>query len=119
MTNRRFTLVAKKEPREVKPPKQSFYSQALDEAEKLELEEALGVDGIDQEIAVLRVKLRELIESRPERIDLHLEAASTIARLVRTRYTITKEQKKSLKEAITKVITEIAVPLGVKVFMKD
>jgi len=95
----------------------SFYSQALDEAEKIELEEALGVDGIDQEIALLRIKLRDLIESRPDRLDLHLEAASTIARLVRTRYTITREQKKSLKEAITKVITEIAVPLGVKVFM--
>jgi len=95
----------------------SFYSQALEEAEKIELEEDLGVDGIDQEIALLRIKLRELIESRPDRIDLHLEAASTIARLVRTRYTITREQKKSLKEAITKVITEIAVPLGVKVLM--
>ncbi len=105
--------MAKKTPQK----KTSFYSQVLDEAEKIELEEALGVDGIDQEIALLRIKLRELIESRPDRVDLHLEAASTIARLVRTRYTITKEQKKSLKEAITKVITEIAVPLGVKVLM--
>lgn len=102
------------------PPKRpSFYSQALAEAEKIELEEALGVDGIDQEIALLRIKLRELIQSRPDRVDLHLEAASTIARLVRTRYTITKEQKKSLKEAITKVITEIAVPLGLKILMRD
>lgn len=99
------------------PKRPTFYSRALEEAEKIELEEALGVDGIDQEIALLRIKLRDLIQSRPDRIDLHLEAASTIARLVRTRYTITKEQKKSLKEAITKVITEIAVPLGVKVLM--
>ncbi len=99
------------------PKRPSFYSQALDEAEKIELEEALGIDGIDQEVALLRIKLRELIESRPDRIDLHLEAASTIARLVKTRYTITREQKKSLKEAITRVITEIAVPLGVKVLM--
>jgi len=108
-----------KDQKESKPRKPSFYEQALDEADKLELQEALGIDGIDQEIALLRIKLRELIEKSPNRIDLHLEAASTIARLVRTRYTISKEQKKSLKEAITKVITEIAIPLGVKVLMRS
>jgi len=95
-----------------------FYSRALDEAEKLELEEAAHVEGIDEEIALLRVKLRELLEEQPERIDLHFEAANIIARLVRTRYQITREQKKSLKEAIQKVLTEVAVPLGVGVGVK-
>jgi hypothetical protein len=92
-----------------------FYSRALTEAEKIELDEASYVEGIDQEIALLRIKLRELVENEPDRIDLHLEAANTIARLVRTRYLISKEQKRSLKEAIAKVLTEVAVPLGVGV----
>jgi CRISPR/Cas system CSM-associated protein Csm2 small subunit len=95
-----------------------FYGRALDEAEKLELEEACYVEGIDEEIALLRVKLRELLEEQPDRIDLHFEAANIIARLVRTRYQITKEQKKSLKEAIQKVLTEVAVPLGVGIGIK-
>jgi hypothetical protein len=95
-----------------------FYSRALDEAEKIELEEASHVEGIDEEIALLRVKLRELLEEQPERIDLQFEAANIIARLVRTRYQITKEQKKSLREAIQKVLTEVAVPLGVGVGVK-
>ena len=95
--------------------KHGFYSRSLDEAEKLEMEEAIYVEGIDQEIALLRIKLRELVESQPDRIDLHLEAANTIARLVRTRYQISKEQKKSLKETIAKVLTEVAVPLGIGV----
>ncbi|MCK5181755.1 MAG: hypothetical protein KAQ73_04365 [Dehalococcoidia bacterium] len=90
-----------------------FYGRALDEAEELELEEASHVEGIDEEIALLRIKLRELLEEQPERIDLHFEAANIIARLVKTRYQITREQKKSLKEAIQKVLTEVAVPLGV------
>ena len=94
---------------------QSFYSRALDEAEKLELEEASHIEGIDEEIALLRVKLRELLKEQPERIDLHFEAANIIARLVKTRYQITREQKKSLREAIQKVLTELAVPLGVGV----
>jgi len=101
-----------------KGKRHGFYGQALNEAERLELEEARGVDGIDEEIAVLRVKLRELIVAEPERFELHLKLANTIARLVTTRYNITKEQKKSLKEAITKVLTEIAIPLGIKTLIK-
>jgi len=93
--------------------KHGFYSHALTEAEKVQLDEASYVEGVDEEIALLRVKLRELVENNPDRVDLHLEAANTIARLVRTRYQISKEQKKSLKEAITKVLTEVAGPLGV------
>jgi hypothetical protein len=95
-----------------------FYGRALDEAEKLELEEASHIEGIDEEIALLRIKLRELLEEQPERIDLHFEAANIIARLVKTRYQITREQKKSLKEAIQKVLTEVAVPLGVGIGIK-
>lgn len=98
--------------------KHGFYSQVLDESEKLQLEEARGIEGIDEEIAILRVKLRSLIDKQPDRFDLHLEAANTIARLVRTRYSITREQKKTLREAITKVLTDIAVPLGIKALIK-
>jgi hypothetical protein len=101
-----------------KGKRHGFYSQGLSEAERLELEEARGIDGIDEEIAIFRVKLRELIVAKPERFDLHLKVASTIARLVTTRYNITKEQKKSLKDAITKVLTEIAIPLGIKALIK-
>jgi len=95
-----------------------FYGRALDEAEKVELEEASQIEGLDEEIALLRVKLRELLAEQPERIDLHFEAANIIARLVRTRYQITKDQKKSLKEAVQKVLTEVAVPLGVGIGIK-
>jgi len=101
-----------------KGEKHGFYSQALDEAERLELEEARGIQGLDEEIAILRVKLRELMVTEPERFDLHLKMANTIAKLVKTRYNISKEQKKSLKEAIASVLTEIALPLGVKALIK-
>ena len=98
--------------------KHGFYSHALSEAEQVKLEQARGIEGIDEEIALLRVKFREVIEKEPDRLDLHMEAANTIARLVRTRYNISKEQKKSLKEAIAKVLTEVAIPLGVKALIK-
>lgn len=91
----------------------SFYSRALDEAERLELEEASSLEGLDQEIALLRLKLRELLEQQPERVDLHFQAANIIARLVKARYQMSREEKKSLREAIQKVLGEVALPLGI------
>ena len=108
-------MARKSTPKSQKP---GFYAQALSEAEKLLLEEARSVEGLDEEIAMLRVKLRELIQNDPDRFDLHLKVTNTIARLVGIHYDISKEQKKSLREAITRVLTEIAIPLGVKILVK-
>lgn len=103
---------------ETKSQKTGFYGKALDEAEKLVLEEARSIDGLDEEIALLRVELRDLVENSPERLDLHLKVATTIARLVGIRYNISKDQKKSLREAITRVLTELAIPLGANILVK-
>ncbi len=94
-------------------PRADFYARALNVAEQLEMEEACQVDGVDDEIALLRVRLRTLAESSPERIDIQLDVVNAIARLVRTRYQISSEQKRSLKTAIAKVLEEVAVPLGI------
>lgn len=91
-----------------------FYTKALDEAERMELEEAATIEGLDNEIAILRLKLRQLLEQYPEKIDLQMRAANTLARLIRTRYNITAQQKKNLREAITTVLKEVALPLGIK-----
>ena len=90
-----------------------FYSRALTEAEQLQLVDAGSVDGIDEEIALLRVRLRELAAESPDRLDLQIDLATTIARLVKTRYQISADQKKSLKAAISRVLEDVAVPLGV------
>ena len=94
--------------------KKTFYSAALDEAEKIELEEASNIEGLDHEIALLRLKLRELLEDHPDKIELQLRAANALARLVHTRYQISAEQKKNLKDAITTVLRDVAIPLGIQ-----
>jgi len=103
----------RKSPTGARESRRSFYSRALDAAERLELEDAGCVDGVDEEIALFRVRLRRLVEQSPERIDLQLDVAGAIARLVKTRYQISSGQKKSLKAAISKVLEEVAVPLGI------
>ncbi|MEE8471354.1 MAG: hypothetical protein V3S51_08495 [Dehalococcoidia bacterium] len=95
-------------------PERGFYSRALDEAEKLDFELAQGVEGIDDEIALLRVKIKFLLENDPENVRLIMEATRTLARLVTTRYRISSDQKKDLTNAIGNVLKGLAIPLGIK-----
>jgi hypothetical protein len=95
--------------------RKSFYDRVLDEAERLDMEAAADVNGIDDEIAVLRVKIKSVLEKDPENLKLIMQATNTLAGLVKTRYRISAEQKKGLKEAITNVIRDIAIPLGISV----
>jgi hypothetical protein len=95
--------------------KQGFYSKVLDEAEQLDFELAKGVEGFDDEIALLRVKIKSLLENDPGNIKLLMQATNTLTRLVKAKYNITKEQKQGLKEAIGNVLRDIAIPLGIKV----
>jgi hypothetical protein len=98
--------------------KHGLYSRVLDEGQKLQLDKARAVKGLDEEIAIMRVKLLTLIDKYPERIDLQMRVIATIARMVRTRFDITAGGNRSLKDAIGKVITDIAVPLGIKAFIQ-
>ncbi|MCX6000792.1 MAG: hypothetical protein NTU41_14770 [Chloroflexi bacterium] len=100
------------------PRRHGFYSQVLDEAEQMDLAEAAGLHGLDAEIAVLRLKLRQLLEEHPDRIDLQVKVASTLARLVKANYNITPEQKTHLSDAIARVLKDVAIPLGVRLVQK-
>ena len=93
--------------------KHGFYSKVLDEAEQLDLELATGVEGINDEIALLRVKIKSLLERDPENIKLIMQATNTLVGLVKTSYKMTKEQRKGLKEAIGNVLRDVALPLGI------
>jgi hypothetical protein len=93
--------------------KHGFYSKVLDEAGRLDFELASGVEGIDGEIALLRVKIKSILEKDPENIKLIMEATNTLAGLVKTSYNMTKEQRKGLKEAIGNVLKDVALPLGI------
>jgi len=93
--------------------KRSFYSRVLDEAEQIDFELASGVEGLDDEIALLRMRVRTLLENDPDNIRYIVQATNALVRLVRARYDISKEDRKGLKEAIGNVLKEVAIPLGI------
>ena len=99
--------------------KHGFYSRVLDEAEKLDFEAASGVEGIDQEIALLRVEIKRAISSGDDKIlRILVQATNALERLIRTRYKITAQQRSGLREAITTVLRDVALPLGISLGTK-
>ena len=95
--------------------KHGFYSRVLDESEQLDFALATGVEGIDDEIALLRVKIKSLIAHDPDNITLIMQAINTLARVVSTKYNLSKKDKKGLKEAIGNVLRDVALPLGISI----
>ncbi len=96
--------------------KHGFYSKVFDEAERFDFNSAAGIEGIDEEIALLRLEIKKAISGGDERnLLLVVKAAGALEKLIRTRYQITASQRKGLKEAINNVIRDIFIPLGLNV----
>jgi hypothetical protein len=96
--------------------KHGFYAKVFDEAEKFEFINASDMEGIDDEIALLRLEIKKSISGGDERnLLLLVKAAGALEKLIRTHYKITTEQHAGLKEQIINVIKEFLVPIGINV----
>ena len=95
--------------------KHGFYSKVLDEKEQAAYDQAIFVEGIDEEIALLRVKMISLLKRDPENIRLISQAANTLIKLIYIKYDVDRNNVKSMKEAIATVLNEVALPLGIKI----
>ena len=95
--------------------KHGFYSKVLDEKEQAAFDQAIFVEGIDEEIALLRVKMISLLERDPENIRLISQAANTLIKLILIKHDVDRNDPKSMKEAIFTVLKDAALPLGIKI----
>lgn len=98
-----------------KPPLNpaNFYTRALDEAERMEFQAASNIEGIDDEITLIRLRIKKLVSS--DDIEALSKAMNALCRLVATRYGISKNDKRGIKEALGNVLRDIAMPLGIVV----
>lgn len=96
--------------------KHGYYSRILDEAERVDFRLASGIEGIDEEIALLRLEIKKAIAGGDDKnLKILVRAMGVLEKLVRTRYQITASQRRGLKEAIENVVRDIFVPLGVNI----
>ena len=93
--------------------KHGFYSMVLDEEEQLDFEQATLAEGLDDEIAMLRVRIKSVLRHDPDNMKLIAQATNALAKLVSTSYNISKNDKNGLKEAINNVLKDVALPLGI------
>ncbi len=91
--------------------KRAFYSEALSKAERVRLPEAREVEGLDEEIALLRVKLTSALKQQPENMPLMLRAVDLLVKAVAAKYRLSPKSKENLAEAIDGVLKEIGAAL--------
>ena len=93
-----------------------FYTRMLGEAEKRDFLKAAGMEGVDEEIALIRLEIKKAMTGGDDtNLKILVKATNALERLIRTKYQINKSQRKGLKEAIGNVIKDIAIPLGINV----
>jgi hypothetical protein len=78
----------------------SFYEKALSEAEQADLLDAMDVEGLEQEVAVLRLRLRTAMVDHPQDVALMLRGLDVLRRLVVTRYGLSRTDEDELREAL-------------------
>jgi hypothetical protein len=93
-----------------------FYASALDAAERIELEEAAEVEGLDAEIAVLRMRLRQALHEHKEDLPLMMRGMELLVKAVSARYRLSKEAEEDLAGHLAAVIRGVGEQLMPEAF---
>ena len=78
--------------------KHGFYSRVLTAAQQEDIPAAAAVDGLDYEIAVLRVKVRSILASDPQNHRVLEIALASLAGLLRTRQVLHGRGRRETKD---------------------
>jgi hypothetical protein len=89
-----------------------FYEEALSQAEQADFPLALEIEGVDQEIAVLRLRLRAVLKQRPEDLPLMLRGVGLLVRALAAKYRLPKADQDALAEAVADEIEGELWPKG-------
>jgi hypothetical protein len=84
-----------------------FYQAALTEAERECWPVARQIEGLEQEIALLRLRLRRAIEERPEDLPLMFRGIDLLARVVSARYRLSKGSRQDLNDSLRLVLESV------------
>ena len=86
-----------------------FYESVLTEAERGDFVAAFEVEGVDEEIALLRLRLRSALRDRPEDLPLLFKGVDLLVRLVVRRYGLPKQSAEDFQGAIEKVLASLSL----------
>ncbi len=98
---------------------QDFYGSALDAAERVGLEAASDIEGLDREIALLRLKLREVLSERPQDLQVMMRGIELLVKAVSARYRLSKQAEEHLAENVKGVIRGVGGRLMPEAFADE
>ncbi len=93
--------------RQARARARNFYRHALDEAERAELKRAEKIEGLDDEIAVMRVRLKRAVQEHPENLPLLVKGLDMLARAVGTRYRLSPKSRRDLADNLVAVLNSV------------
>lgn len=85
----------------------SIYFRSLTEAEKLLLPAARKMEGIDEEIAVLRVRLNSALQDEKSDFRVLLQGVDMLVKAVATQYRLSPKARKDLADKITGLLNSL------------
>jgi hypothetical protein len=88
-------------------PRRDFYAGALDADEQELFWKALQIDGIDEEVAVLRYALRKEFANKPGTYDMLSENAARLVRAVAVQYRMSPKSKEDFAEHVMTVLRDL------------
>ena len=86
-----------------------FYQESLSEAERWE--RARQMEGLDEEVALLRVRLKETLEERPQDMQLIAKGVDLLVKAVAAKYRLSPKAQRELSDSIAGVVRGIGTAL--------
>jgi hypothetical protein len=94
-----------------------FYQEALSEAERWE--RARQMEGLDEEVALLRVRLKETLEERPQDMQLIAKGVDLLVKAVAAKYRLSPKAQRDLSDSIAGVVRGVGTALYPEGFPHD
>jgi hypothetical protein len=87
--------------------RERFYGKALSAAELVMLEEARDLEGLNEEIAMLRVRLVTVLRDHPDDLRLLTHGISILVRAVATQYRLSPKARRDLSDHLSNLLNSL------------
>jgi hypothetical protein len=92
--------------------KHGYYSNVLNGLDRVDLKEASSIIGLDDEIALVRSRLKSVVKNSPDNVHLISHLASTLAKLMRTNEKLRSFEIDDLEKKRLKVLFDSGSSFG-------
>ena len=96
-----------------------FYASRMTRTDKKRLADAQVVRGLDSEVALLRLKLGNLVDNDPDNIPLIFKGADLIVRAVAARTRVSKDSPEDAEQGIYNMLKGASEHFGLKMIPWD